>query len=113
MIGMRYGTPPVVRRTGGLGDTVIDEDELPGEGTGFVFDVASSDALVDACRRAFAIRGRDGSGRRWADLIRRGMALDFGWETGAAPRYAAAYRDAADLRRSSMTSTSPGAARPG
>jgi starch synthase len=113
MIGMRYGTPPIVRRTGGLGDTVIDEDELPGEGTGFVFDAASSDALVDACQRAFAIRGIDGTGRRWVDLIGRGMALDFGWETGAAPRYAAAYRDATDLRRSSMTSTPPGAARPG
>ena len=46
MISLRYGTPPVVRRTGGLADTVVDVDERPGEGTGFVFDEATPAALV-------------------------------------------------------------------
>ncbi len=99
MIALRYGTPPVVRRTGGLGDTVSDETEEPGEGTGFVFDEANADALIQACERAFAIRGTDGSGLAWKELIQRGMALDFAWETGSAPRYAAAYREAVELRR--------------
>jgi starch synthase len=99
MIALRYGTPPLVRRTGGLGDTVTDEIEEPGAGNGFVFDGAAPDDLVAACQRAFAVRGRDGSTARWGEVIQRGMALDHGWETGSAPRYAAAYRDAVDLRR--------------
>ncbi len=99
MIALRYGTPPLVRRTGGLGDTVTDEIQEPGVGNGFVFDDAAPDDLVAACERAFAVRGRDGSTARWGEVIQRGMALDHAWETGAAPRYAAAYRDAIELRR--------------
>ena len=37
MIALRYGTPPIVHRVGGLADTVIDETAHPGEGTGFSF----------------------------------------------------------------------------
>ncbi len=99
MIALRYGTPPLVRRTGGLGDTVIDETERPGEGTGFVFDAPTPRALLEACRRAFAIRGAAGSTSEWAALVQRGMALDFGWQIGSAPRYAVAYRRAVELRR--------------
>ncbi len=99
MISQRYGTPPIVRRTGGLGDTVVDETERPGEGTGFVFDEPTPGALVDACERAFALRGRDGSSEAWRAIVARGMALDFGWETGSAPRYVTAYRRAIARRR--------------
>ena len=62
MIALRYGTPPVVRRTGGLADSVLDVDEHPGEGTGFVFDDATPEALVAAVARAAALRTRH-SGR--------------------------------------------------
>ena len=99
MIALRYGTPPLVRRTGGLGDTVIDASERPGEGTGFVFDDPTPAALMAACRRAFAVRGRDGSTDGWLAIVERGMALDFGWDTGSAPRYALAYRRAVELRQ--------------
>ena len=99
MIALRYGTPPIVRRTGGLGDTVIDETDRPGEGTGFVFDEATPESLLEACVRAFATRGTDGSADAWQAVVERGMALDFGWETGSAPRYVAAYRRAIGLRR--------------
>ena len=58
MIALRYGTPPIVRRTGGLADTVVDVDEAPDAGTGFVFDDATADALVWACGRAIALRRR-------------------------------------------------------
>ena len=54
MIALRYGTPPVVRRTGGLADSVLDADEHPGEGTGFVFDDAMPAALVSAVRISFS-----------------------------------------------------------
>jgi starch synthase len=107
MIALRYGTPPLVRRTGGLGDTVIDETERPGEGTGIVFDEPKPAALLAACKRAFALRGRDGSAAAWQAVIERGMALDFSWETGSAPHYVTAYRRAIELRRAALASPSP------
>lgn len=97
MISLRYGTPPVVRRTGGLADSVVDVDEMPGEGTGFVFDEATPSALVAAIRRAATFRRADPEG--WGELLRRGMAVDFRWDTGSAPRYLEAYRRAIALRR--------------
>jgi starch synthase len=97
MIAMRYGTPPVVHRTGGLADTVLDVDERPNEGTGFVFDRLSPKALIDACRRAMA-RYRDG-GEDWAALQDRAMAIDWSWEAGPAEQYAASYRRAVSIRR--------------
>ena len=96
MISLRYGTPPVVRRTGGLADSVVDADERPGQGTGFVFDDATPAALVEAVRRAATLR-RDTS--RWDALVDRGMAADFNWVTGSAPTYLEAYRRAIALRR--------------
>jgi starch synthase len=96
MIALRFGTPPVVRRTGGLADSVVDADEAPGEGTGFVFDEATPKALVAAIGRAAKLR-RDP--RAWAALRDRGMAVDFRWDTGSAPKYLEAYRRAIALRR--------------
>jgi starch synthase len=97
MISLRYGTPPVVRRTGGLGDTVIDVREHPRDGTGFVFGPATADALAGACEAAIAMRAA--AGKPWASLIARGMAVDFDWDRGSAPRYAALYERAVAIRR--------------
>jgi starch synthase len=97
MIALRYGTPPVVRRTGGLADTVIDADEAPGLGTGFLFEEATPEALAAAVIRA--ARLRTGDPAAWAALQRRAMAQDFGWDTGSAPRYLEAYRRAVAIRR--------------
>ncbi|HYO42150.1 MAG TPA: glycogen/starch synthase [Candidatus Limnocylindrales bacterium] len=96
MIALRYGTVPVVRRTGGLADSVVDVTRSPGHGTGFVFDEATPAALVGAVRRAAALR-RDV--RAWEALRDRGMAVDFNWVTGSAPRYLEAYRRAIAIRR--------------
>lgn len=97
MIALRYGTPPIVHRTGGLADTVVDATARPADGTGFVFDSPTVEALLDACRRAFKMRATaDGS---WAALLDRGMAVDFDWVTGSAPRYVDAYRRAVAIRR--------------
>ena len=98
MIGLRYGTPPIVHATGGLRDTVIDVDAKPGTGTGFSFEEETAAALVDACHR-FATRF-EASGPAWDALLDRGMAVDFDWRTASAPAYLAAYRRAIDLRRS-------------
>jgi starch synthase len=97
MIALRYGTPPIVHRTGGLADTVIDVTTHPGEGTGFVFDRPSVAALVDACDRAFELRAAGGPS--WSALLDRAMAVDFDWVTGSAPRYVEAYRRAVAIRR--------------
>ena len=96
MIALRFGTPPVVRRTGGLVDSVLDVDEHPGEGTGFVFDEATPAALVEAVGRASRLRADPAA---WAALRDRAMAADFRWDTGSAPRYLEAYRRAVALRR--------------
>jgi starch synthase len=97
MIALRYGTPPVVHRVGGLADTVVDADEDPARGTGFVFDGLEPDELTAAVRRACAMRATDPAA--WATLLARGMAADFGWDRTAAPAYLAAYRRAIALRR--------------
>lgn len=90
MIAMRYGTPPVVRATGGLVDTVRDSDASPGTGNGFSFGPAEPDALVDSCRRALAAMADP---PRWRALVDRAMAEDFSWQ-GPAERYLQAYEHA-------------------
>jgi starch synthase len=97
MISLRYGTPPIVRRTGGLADSVIDERARPGEGTGFSFDEATAADLAEACEAAMTMRAA--AGEPWDALVARGMAVDFDWDRGSAPRYAALYERALAIRR--------------
>ena len=97
MIALRYGTPPIVHRTGGLADTVVDVVRRPADGTGFVFDEASAQAFLSACAAAAALR--ESGGTAWDGLLDRGMAVDFDWTTGSAPRYVEAYRRAIAIRR--------------
>jgi starch synthase len=96
MIALRYGTPPVVHRTGGLADTVIDETRAPGRGTGFVFDKPTAASLLEAFDAGIAMRSRGGVA--WAGLLDRGMQVDFDWVTGSAPTYVDAYRRATAIR---------------
>jgi len=90
MIAMRYGTPPIVRFTGGLVDTVTDADQDPANGTGFGFGPAEPQALVEACRRAMAAFG---DSARWSAIVQRAMAADFSWRQPALD-YVAAYQRA-------------------
>ncbi|HSL72013.1 MAG TPA: glycogen/starch synthase [Longimicrobiales bacterium] len=83
MIAQRYGTIPIVRRTGGLIDTVRDGV------TGFMFDAPTADGLVDAAIRAFAFWRR----KDWSALRRRCMRLDWSWSRSA-QHYAEVYRAA-------------------
>jgi starch synthase len=88
MYSLRYGTPPVVRATGGLADTVIDA--ALAHGNGFSFAEAEPAALLEAVGRAVAAwRNR----RRWPRLQRAGMGTDFSW-SGAATAYLDVYRAA-------------------
>ncbi|MGE5467824.1 MAG: glycogen synthase GlgA [Ignavibacteria bacterium] len=86
MYSLRYGTPPLVRATGGLADTVIDADD-PERGNGFVFNEPTAVELLATIRRA-ADTWRDK--QRWQRLQRAGMAGDFSWD-GPAQRYVELY----------------------
>jgi starch synthase len=90
LIAMRYGTPPIVRRVGGLADTVIDADADPGRGTGFVFGPAEPRALVEAVRRAMAAMADPD---RFSQIQVRGMARDHSWGLPAR-QYEQAYQRA-------------------
>jgi starch synthase len=97
MVALRYGTPPIVRSTGGLRDTVVDVTANPDTGTGYCFDDATPEALVEACERF--IEERAAGGPRWDAILDRGMAVDFDWRGHSAPRYLEAYVRAISLRR--------------
>ncbi|MBF0142355.1 MAG: glycogen synthase GlgA [Magnetococcales bacterium] len=79
MYGQRYGTLPIVRRTGGLVDTVTDLSDRE-NGTGFIFDWIESEDLGACIRRAVGLREDHVA---WERARKRAMARDFGWENTA------------------------------
>jgi starch synthase len=87
MMAMRYGTLPVVRRTGGLQDTVIDIRRSPDRGTGFVFEAARPEDLWSSITAAIALYGRS---RDFLAARQRAMNQDFSW-TRSAHAYASLY----------------------
>ncbi len=78
MYSLRYGTPPVVRWTGGLADTVSDAGAE--SGTGFVFNDSRPESFLAALRRAETMFTDK---VRWKDLQAAGMACDFSWDVAA------------------------------
>jgi starch synthase len=89
MYSLAYGTPPIVRNTGGLSDTVENFNQETGEGTGFMFDYLSPTSIYDTVGWAV-----------WAWYNRRplveamrltGMKKDFSWEKSA-KKYEALYK---------------------
>mgnify|MGYP001289374564 FL=1 len=94
LYGLRYGSLPLVRRVGGLADTVVDsslETLAEGTATGVVFDRFDADDMRSAVRRAFALYRRRPD---WRSVQRRAMAQDVSW-TASAERYAALYSELA------------------
>ncbi|HUW29242.1 MAG TPA: glycogen synthase GlgA [Sulfuriferula sp.] len=92
MYSQRYGTPPVVRRTGGLADTVTDTTSVTladGSATGFMFDEATPAAFLAAVRRALACYHNP---RQWSHVKKNAMARDFSWEASAR-HYQALYQN--------------------
>jgi starch synthase len=80
LISLRYGAVPLVRRTGGLADTVEDAREPLHSGTGFVFDAAEPHELAAAAERALAAF-HDRAG--WRAMQERGMRQDWSWGRAA------------------------------
>lgn len=91
LYGLRYGCVPVVARTGGLADTVIDANEAAlsaGVATGFQFAPDDAGALLHAVRR---LADAYQNPVMWASIQRQGMKADLSWDRSA-EKYAALYR---------------------
>jgi starch synthase len=83
MYSLRYGTLPVVFRTGGLADTVVDVSEAnlaDGSANGFVFDTPDPDAFLAAIRRALDLYRQPAV---WQRLQQTGMRQSFDWASSA------------------------------
>jgi starch synthase len=82
MYSLRYGTPPIVHRTGGLADTVAPFDSSRRTGNGFVFDHFDESGLSFGISHALAVWGSgEGADReRWMALQRNGMRQRLGWD---------------------------------
>ena len=92
LYALRYGALPVVHRTGGLSDTVVDatpDTIASGRATGFVFDRPDSRTLGARIREACALYHNK---ECWRKIRRHGMLQDFSWNDSAA-HYEALYRN--------------------
>jgi len=93
LYSLRYGTPPVVHRTGGLADTVTHTDAASleaGTATGFVFDFPDVEGLLWAIGQGLDCYGRTGC---WPQVVNNAMKQDFSW-SHSARLYLAIYRQA-------------------
>jgi starch synthase len=88
LYGMRYGSIPVVRATGGLADSVTHFDPVARTGTGSVFRDADAGGLLWGIRTA--LEWFDDP-PLWSNLIRNAMRADFSWQKQVKP-YEALYR---------------------
>jgi starch synthase len=83
MYSLRYGTPPIVFKTGGLADTVVDANAATlddGTATGFVFDTPEVTALQETVRRALELYRQPA---QWRRLQQAGMRQSFDWSESA------------------------------
>ena len=91
LYSLRYGTIPIVHRTGGLADTVIPYDGK--SGTGFSFTEYSAWALTQSIREALSAYADKAA---WKKLVRQAMKEDWSWESSAG-RYMALYSNQAQI----------------
>jgi starch synthase len=102
MYAMRYGTLPIVRRTGGLADTVENYHESTGKGTGFVFDLLTPSAIYNTV--GWAQWAWFNKPAHIAAMQRRAMKVRFSWAVSAG-RYAEIYQGAIDRRTGKVERT--------
>jgi starch synthase len=95
MLAMRYGSIPIVHRTGGLADTVQEYDPAADTGNGFCFESYDPFHLFAAIVRALTVYRFADS---WQRLMVRAMLADYSWDASA-ERYVALYRRAQELHR--------------
>ncbi len=80
LYSLRYGTVPVVRRTGGLEDTIVDYKQNPKEGTGFSFKHYNCEEFLEAIQHALDLY-QDRTA--WNNLVERCMRTRFSWNKSA------------------------------
>jgi starch synthase len=96
MYSLRYGTVPIVHRTGGLADTVRPWRPSTGDGTGILFDHHDEAGLRWAIEAALDLyRDRDA----WRRLVLNGMEEDFSWDVQSRS-YEQLYRAVQKMRSS-------------
>ena len=80
LISLRYGTIPIVRKTGGLADTITEFNIQTQEGNGFIFEEYSAEELLNAIKRALDVyKDR----KLWLNLVKKAMEYDFSWDSSA------------------------------
>ncbi|HLG73389.1 MAG TPA: glycogen synthase [Chloroflexota bacterium] len=104
LIAMRYGSVPIVRRTGGLADTVLDFDPRSAAGNGFVFEPYEPMDLFGAVVRALETYKYTDT---WRRLVEANMRRDFSW-AASAQKYVEAYERAMELHAGAGTQSLPG-----
>ncbi len=80
LFSLRYGTIPLVRKTGGLKDTVEPYNHQNGEGTGFLFEDYNSWSMLAIIKEAIGVYHQPDA---WRNLIRNAMSRDFSWSASA------------------------------
>ena len=91
MVACRYGTPPIVRETGGLRDSI--HDSTMGDGNGFTFAGYNAHELYVACCNA---QDAYNNKENWKNLVRHCMECDFSWDVSA-KSYEGLYNETANL----------------
>ncbi|RXZ81526.1 glycogen synthase GlgA [Paenibacillaceae bacterium] len=89
LLALRYGSIPIVRRTGGLNDTVHAYDETSGEGNGFVFNNYNAHEMLDAIRLGLSYYDQP---EHWKKLVKQAMSGDYSWNASA-QRYLQLYQE--------------------
>lgn len=95
LCSFRYGTVPVVRATGGLGETVKPFKPATLKGNGFVFRKYSSQALLQALKEALSCYRRP---ELWQKVMEAGLGESVSWEV-AARKYVRLYKNVLALKR--------------
>lgn len=88
LISLKYGTVPVVRKTGGLADTIQDFSSRTQQGNGFVFEEYSGQALLDVLQHGYDVYQQSEIFERLSEHC---MTYDFSWEASAR-KYIALYQ---------------------
>lgn len=97
MYSLRYGTLPIVRRVGGLADSVVDTNDQTlkdGTATGFVFNDYDAAAMADCIECALSQYQRKD---QWNGIQKNGMSIDWSWQSSA-QRYLEVYHQARERR---------------
>jgi starch synthase len=101
LIAMHYGAVPIVHKTGGLADSVIDADDEPGRGTGFCFDNYTQAGLSKIIIHALQTMKNKS---HWSAIQKRAMERDVTWEASAR-----AYMDLYQRSRAQISTKFPNA----